>query len=55
MPFRTFVLPRNIYYGAGALQSLSTATGQKALLVTDPGVRALGIAAVKILASLPWR
>ena len=43
MASRSFVIPRQIYYGTGALQNLSTVTGQKAFIVTDPGVRALGL------------
>lgn len=42
MPMRAFISPRNIFYGAGALQSLATVGGQRALIVTDPGVRAGG-------------
>jgi alcohol dehydrogenase len=45
MPYRTFIVPRNIYYGPGALQSLTTIGGQRALIVTDPGVRAQGLVA----------
>jgi alcohol dehydrogenase len=43
MPYRTFIVPRNIYYGPGALQSLTYIGGQRALIVTDPGVRAQGL------------
>lgn len=43
MPYRTFIVPRNIYYGPGALQSLTTIGGQRALIVTDAGVRAQGL------------
>lgn len=45
MAYRTFITPRNIYYGPGALQSLTTVGGQRALIVTDPGVRAQGLVA----------
>jgi alcohol dehydrogenase len=45
MPYRTFITPRTIYYGPGALQSLTTVGGQRALIVTDPGVRAQGLVA----------
>ena len=45
MPYRTFITPRNIFYGPGALQSLTTVGGQRALIVTDPGVRAQGLVA----------
>jgi len=43
MAYRTFVTPRSILYGPGALEGLSTAPGKRALIVTDPGVRALGL------------
>ena len=43
MAYRAFVTPRQIYYGPGALQSLSQVGGQRALIVTDAGVRAQGI------------
>ncbi len=45
MAFRTFITPRTIYYGPGALQSLTSIGGQRALIVTDPGVRAQGLVA----------
>jgi alcohol dehydrogenase len=45
MAYRTFITPRNIYYGPGALQSLTSIGGQRALIVTDPGVRAQGLVA----------
>ncbi len=41
--YRTFTTPRNIYYGPGALESLSTVPGQRALIVTDSVVRGLGL------------
>jgi len=44
MAFRRFVVPRTIVYGPGALEHLSTISAQRALIVTDPGVRALGLA-----------
>lgn len=40
---RSFVIPRQIFYGSGSLQNLSTVTGTKAYIVTDPGVRSLGL------------
>jgi len=43
MPHRTFVVPRYIYSGPGALESLSTVSGQRAFIVTDPVIRTLGI------------
>ncbi len=45
MAFRTFITPRTIYYGPGVLQSLTSIGGQRALIVTDPGVRAQGLVA----------
>jgi alcohol dehydrogenase len=45
MAYRTFITPRTIYYGPGALQSLTYVGGQRALIVTDPGVRAQGLVA----------
>ncbi|HEY41017.1 MAG TPA: iron-containing alcohol dehydrogenase [Dehalococcoidia bacterium] len=44
MPYRRFVVPRTIAYGPGALEHLSTVSAQRAMIVTDPGVRALGLA-----------
>jgi len=43
MAFRAFITPRQIFYGPGAVQSLSMVGGTRALIVTDPGVRAQGI------------
>ena len=43
MAYRAFVAPRSILYGPGALDGLSTIPGQRALIVTDPGVRAVGL------------
>ena len=42
MAYRTFVIPRTIMSGPGALEGLSTIQGQRVLIVTDPGIRALG-------------
>ena len=44
MAYRRFVVPRTIAYGPGALEHLSTVPAQRAMIVTDPGVRALGLA-----------
>jgi alcohol dehydrogenase len=44
MPYRRFVVPRTIAYGPGALEHLATIPAQRAMIVTDPGVRALGLA-----------
>lgn len=43
MPYRRFVVPRTIAYGPGALEHLTTISAQRAMIVTDPGVRALGL------------
>ena len=44
MPFRTFIVPRNAFYGPGALDGgLAATEAKRALIVTDPGVRALGL------------
>ena len=42
MAYSTFVVPRNIIHGPGALAGLATVPGRRVLIVTDPGVRALG-------------
>ncbi|HEY32947.1 MAG TPA: iron-containing alcohol dehydrogenase [Dehalococcoidia bacterium] len=44
MPYRRFVVPRTIAYGPGALEHLSSVPAQRAMIVTDPGVRDLGLA-----------
>ena len=43
MAYQRFITPRQIYYGPGALESLSTMSGHRALIVTDSGVRDLGL------------
>ena len=43
MEYRTFVIPRHIHYGVGALNRLSTVTCQRALITTDRVIRELGI------------
>lgn len=43
MAYRTFVVPRHIFYGPGAIESLATIPGERALIVTDPGIRQLGL------------
>ena len=43
MAYLTFSNPRTIVHGPGALESLSTVSLKRALVVTDPGVRELGI------------
>ena len=43
MAYRTFVVPRNIYYGVGALDSLATIQGSRAMIVSDPGIRDVGL------------
>ncbi len=43
MTYRQFVVPRDIFYGPGALDALRTLPGKRVLVVTDPVVRRLGI------------
>ncbi len=43
MPYRPFIVPREIFYGPGALESLATLPGERVLIVTDRGVRSLGL------------
>ncbi|MBW2623643.1 MAG: iron-containing alcohol dehydrogenase, partial [Deltaproteobacteria bacterium] len=43
MAYRTFIVPRHIYSGPGALESLSTVSGRRAFIVTDAIIRKLGI------------
>ena len=38
-----FFSPRSVYYGAGALENLTTVSCRRALITTDRGIRALGI------------
>jgi alcohol dehydrogenase class IV len=38
-----FTSPREIYYGAGAIESVRGLLGKRALVVTDPGVKAQGL------------
>ena len=42
MPYSTFTVPRQIFYGLGALEALASVPGQRVLIVTDPGVHSLG-------------
>ncbi len=43
MAYRSFIVPRDIFYGAGALEALTTLPGERVLIVTDPGVRDSGL------------
>ena len=43
MAYRTFLTPRNIYYGPGALEALASLPGERVLIVTDHGVRNAGL------------
>ena len=43
MPHSRFIVPREIYYGPGALERLATLPGERVLIVTDPGVRGSGL------------
>jgi alcohol dehydrogenase class IV len=38
-----FITPREIFYGEGALESLTNVSGKRALIVTDPIIRDLGL------------
>lgn len=42
MAYTQFVVPRDVFHGPGALQSLTGIPGQRFLVVTDPGVRNSG-------------
>ncbi len=43
MPYRSFFIPREIYYGPGAIEALANIPGERVLIVTDPGVRKAGL------------
>jgi len=43
MAYRTFLTPRNIYHGPGALEALASLPGERVLIVTDRGVRNAGL------------
>jgi len=43
MAYKTFVIPRTTYYGQGALESINELSAKRALIVTDPGIRKLGL------------
>jgi len=43
MPYRPFIVPREIFYGPGALEALATLPGERVLIVTDRGVRDSGV------------
>ena len=44
MAVNVFVSPREIYYGAGAIKSVTSLLGKRTLVVTDSGVKAQGLA-----------
>jgi alcohol dehydrogenase class IV len=44
MPINIFSSPREIYYGAGAIESVTQILGKRVLIVTDPGVKDQGLA-----------
>jgi alcohol dehydrogenase len=44
MAVNIFSSPREIYYGAGALKSVTNVLGKRVLVVTDSGVKAQGLA-----------
>lgn len=43
MVYSTFLAPRQIFYGPGAVEALATLPGKRALIVTDQTVRSLGL------------
>jgi len=43
MPYRPFIVPRNTYYGSGALEVLNNLEGERVLIVTDSIVSSLGL------------
>ncbi len=43
MAVNIFSSPREIYYGAGALKSVTNVLGKRILVVTDSGVKAQGL------------
>ncbi len=43
MSYRPFVVPPNIYYGPGSIKALKDVSGERVLIVTDPGVASLGL------------
>ena len=43
MTYRQFIVPRDIFYGPRAFDVLANLTGERALIVTDRGVRSLGL------------
>ncbi|MFC1899970.1 iron-containing alcohol dehydrogenase [Chloroflexota bacterium] len=43
MAYRQFVVPRNIFYGPGAIEALADIPGKRVLIVTDSGVASLGL------------
>jgi alcohol dehydrogenase len=44
MAYNVFIAPREIYYGAGALNAVAGVPGKRVLCVTDSGVKSLGLA-----------
>jgi len=44
MAVNVFASPREIYYGAGAIKSVTSLLGKRTLVVTDSGVKAQGLA-----------
>jgi alcohol dehydrogenase class IV len=43
MPYRTFIVPREIYYGPGALEALGYIPEERVFIITDPGIRSSGL------------
>jgi len=44
MAYNVFIAPREIFYGAGALNAVAGVPGKRVLCVTDSGVKAMGLA-----------
>jgi alcohol dehydrogenase len=43
MPYRSFIVPRNIYYGSGSIEALKRLKGKRALIVTGLHISSIGI------------
>ncbi len=43
MPYRSFSVPGNIFYGYGSLEALKRVKGERALIVTGPNISSSGI------------
>ena len=43
MTYYSFLVPREIFYGPGALEALGTVPGKRAFIITDQTIRSLGL------------